>query len=278
MKTGPEAFDHVHLQWFASEEFDKDKFQVYLNTDEGKKWFASFTTALGFKPADAVTKEVEEQVKGLKASQKKWMEEAISFKEAAEQVKRLKDILTEYKIAVDEKGNLDYSGLEEFLHKAKNPGTPDQVGELERSLRKTARDLESRTKELETLQTNLKTEAIKVAEREGFIARLMIDDEFRSALAKNGYTEHVIKTIIPHLKTVSKAAVQMNEENGDRKAVTDDGRVIPEWVSWWKDTDEGKALRLAEASHGGGAGGSGEADESAGGTQTYEQLLDGKFH
>ena len=271
MKTGP--FD-VGLQWFAGEEFDKDKFQTYLSTDDGKKWFGSLVSAMGFKSQEAV----DTEVKGLKANVEKWKGEIQEFKKLSEEFGKLKGILAEYKIAVDEKGNLDYSGLEEFLHKAKNPGTPDQVGELERSLRKAGRDLETRSKELETLQTKITAEAAKVAEREGFIARLMIDDEFRSALAKTGYTEHVIKTIIPHLKTVSKAAVQLNEENGDRKAVTDDGRAIPEWVSWWKDTDEGKALRLAEASHGGGAGGSGEDGEAAGKPGTYEQLLDGMFH
>ena len=60
--------------------------------------------------------------------------------------------------------------------------------------------------------------------------------------------------ILPKLIMDSKATVEADEETM-YKAVVDDGRSIKDWVTWFKETNEGKALRGVPLSSGGGATG-----------------------
>lgn len=236
-------------------DFNVEGFQEHLNTDEGKQWFDSFVKGLGFRSATE-HEGVANKNKELLGTIKKLKEGAIDTDEALSRIESFKDNLKELELGIDLDGNIDYDGIELLLSRSKDNDNPQpEVDELQRNLKKSQREFEKSSKMIASLTDQLAKSGQEVVKRESAIAKLLIDGEFKKVLAEAGYGKYVVPNILPSLRDKSKAEIVQNEDTGEFSAIVDDGGNIESWVDTWKETDEGKALRLAPLNSGGGSHG-----------------------
>lgn len=273
-----DAINRMHLQWFAEGDGDDppsapEGVQDFLNSDDGKRWFKTVAPTLGFKTPE----EIEAEKKGVAnknreviQANKKLKERLEVLENTGESFSKLKRILADYDV-VDDSDELDYDSVERTLSRLRREGDgdPGELDELQRQLKRSQRDFDQLKKELALRDSKIEEREAMIGERDNVISNLLIDGAFKSALAVNGYSELIVRNILPALRATSKAEVQKDEETGDYKAVTDDGRSIEDWVKIWKDTDEGKALRLSSPNGGGGGRGSGA---SSGVTKAFSEM------
>nr|BDD47037.1 hypothetical protein 8 [bacterium] len=241
--------------------FDKEGVQEYLNTEEGKNWFTSMANAMGFKSTEEVEKEKEGVVNKYQEvirDNKKLQNEIKELEGGVDKFGQLKEILKDYEIGIDDSGNFEYDKVEESLDKLRLPsnGSSNKLQENERLLKRFQRDLDQTKKEVADRDSQIATLETEVKRRESVISELLVDGAFHSSLIAAGYSELIIPNILPALRAKSHAQIQQDEETGRYKAITDDGRSIEDWVKIWKDTEEGKALRLSPENSGGGSRGS----------------------
>lgn len=264
------AFDRelrrVNLQWHAGEgDPEPDKVAEWLASDAGKEWFKTTAPTLGVMTPEEVEKAKEgvarknaELLKEKKAVQDKLAE----AEKRGESFGHLTRLLRDYEV-VDAEGEIDYDGVEKSLSRLrrKGDGEPGELDELQRQLKRSQRDYEAVKKDVALRDTRIEEAQTMIQERDDVIADLLIDGAFRSALSTHGYSDLIVKNILPALRGTSKVQVEREEPEGEGakpkyRAVCDDGRSVEDWVKLWKDTDEGKALRLAPANSGGGGSGS----------------------
>lgn len=260
MANGKSKFEDIHLQWFAEDGFDKAKFQEYLNTEEGTKWFSDFVGSLGYKSATAFEK--------LSANNQKLLDQNVKVKqqlesmsEPSESFGKIVDLLKTFDVGLDGDEEVGYDTVERVLlsmrDNASGSGDTEQV---QRDLAKALRDSEVLQRQIKKL-TDEKQQAVEsVGERDSVIANLLIDGAFESELRKAGYSDLVIPNILPALRSRSGAKVEKNDETGEYEAIVNDGGTIDEWVGVWKESDDGKALlpgglNSGGGGHGGGGGG-----------------------
>lgn len=248
--------------------FDKEGFQTYLNTEEGKEWFDTFTASLGYKSKDEVKEAVEKENLRIDKknkdllSEKKILKETIeNNKENVENSEKIEHLLTDLEIGLDESGKVVYTILEKALEGLRSSGAekgdPEAIIQFERKLKKSQRDYDALDRDFKKRGVELEGLNVQLGERDTFIAKDRINREFESSLRIEKYSDYVIQNILPSLRDKAKAQLQFDEDTGERSAIVDDGGTISDWVKSWKDTDEGKALRLAPINTGGGSGGGG---------------------
>jgi phage shock protein A len=253
---------------------NKEELQKYLNTDEGKSWFHSFVSGLGYKSPEEVEKEKE----GIASKNREVIEQNKKLKEQFEAVQsktetldKVKDLFNDYEVAVDDEGNLDYDGIEKALSKLKSTGNadPSKIEEMQRQLKRAQRDVEQQKKEVTGRDNRLQELQQQIEKDQSEIQRLLVDGAFKEALQNHNYNSFVVSNILPALRAKSNAQLQFNEEKGQYEAITDDGRAIHEWIDMWKDTEEGKALRMSPVNSGGGSRGSGSG---TGGQKSFKEM------
>jgi len=246
---------------------DLEKLKIELSSviesDEGKQWFTTFVSSLGWKTPEEVEtlKEgVASKNQELIQKNKELKEQLESVSDVQESVQKLRDTFDDFEIsAIDDSGKIDYDSIEKALAKAKDSGEddPSKVDELQRQLKSSQRDFERLEKQLKAKDSQIEEVHGLHKKDQDAISSLLIDGAFRSSLLEPGYSSYVVSNILPALRAKSKAEIQFNEEKGEYEVFTDDGKDIKSWTEWWKDTDEGKALRLAPVNSGGGGRGSG---------------------
>lgn len=262
-----DAINSMHLQWFAEDDEGDNSpsppegVQEFLNSEGGKQWFKTVAPTLGFKTPEEIEAEKEgvaRKNREVIQNNKKLKEKLDELESTGESYSKLKRILADYDV-VDDSDELDYDSVERTLSRLRREGDgdPGQLDEYQRQLKRSQRDLDQLKKEIALRDSRLEESKSEIGERDNVISNLLIDGAFKSALAANGYSELIVRNILPALRATSKAEVQKDEETGDYKAVTDDGRSIEDWVKLWKDSDEGKALRFSSSNGGGGGRGSG---------------------
>ncbi len=258
------ALNGMHLQWFADgDDDDVTVAKRFIETEDGGTWFKEAATALGYMTSD----EVEEDKKGvatknqeLITKNKKLQKSVEDSESTVESFVKLKGILKGHEIIVDVDAEIDYDTIDDALSRSRRDGGDGNSGDLEelkRQVRKSQRDLDDADRKVTVLETSGEEKDTTIVERNSTISSLLIDGAFQTALIAESYSELTIPLIVKSLREKSKAEVQKDEETGEYKAVTDDGRSIPDWVKFWKDTDEGKALRPGAINTGGGGKGSG---------------------
>lgn len=219
---------------------------------------------LGYIPETGMQELIDTQVSGLKTkntallgSEKKLKDQMAALTVLNDDYGHLTNVLSDFGFPLDNTGKLDDTKLEEFLE-SKNVGTGEagkDVVNLERTLRRVEREKLVIERRIEDLTGSITESAKSLSERDSYIESMLIDEALRSSLYKNGFEDLQIGYLLPALKDKSKAVVEIDDITGDRKAITDDGKAVGEWVDWFANTDEGKALKPAPKNHGGGSGG-----------------------
>jgi len=243
--------------------FELSEFEEFIKTDEGQKWFGTFRAGLGLKNAN----EVEVEKEGVAAKNRELLDEKKAVLKKLEDAsvslddfKKVKDLFHEFDIEVDGEEGLDYTKVEEALGRLRqsgDDGSPQELEETKRALRRSQRDFEGKSKEVTARDTRIAEQDDEIAKLKDDISKLLVDGAFTTALTKEGYGELIIPNILSALRAKSSAQIQYDEDKGEWKAITDDGRDIESWVKLWKETEDGKALRIAPTNTGGGAGGGG---------------------
>ena len=252
----------IHLQWYADS--DAEAAKRFIGTEEGQAWFSEAAGGLGFSTAE----QVETEKAGLVTKNKELLSEkrGLQTKITAAEVSntaftRVKKILRDYEIPIDDEGEPDYDSIEQSLSRQRGGGDgggdPSELDELKRLSKKSSRDLEEANRTIETLNTSNEKKQADIDGKSSTISNLLIDGVLTASLATAGYEELIIPHLVLSLREQSKAEVTQDEETGEYKAATDDGRSIPDWIKYWADTDEGKAFKIAAINSGGGGKGSG---------------------
>ena len=244
--------------------FNVEEFKAHIETDEGKDWFTTFVSTMGWKTIE----EVEQAKEGVAKKNKEILQANKELKVKMEEttdvvsfVEKLKEIAEDYELKlVDDSGNLDYTGIETVLAKVSDDGegdmNPTELQEVQKQLKASLREVEKAKKVVEGKNTEISFRDGQLTRDQGEIARLLIDGAFDSALRDHEYNGFVVSNILPALRAKSKAEISFEETSGRYSSTTDDGKSIKDWVDWWSETDEGKALRMAPTNVGGGSPGS----------------------
>lgn len=211
---------------------DIDKVKEFLGTDEGKMIVAE----LGYESPDSV--------KGLKENKDKILKDNVTLKQKVRDLEEFKSNLIgklKYHDGVlDESGEINYTEIDRRLTSKKSGGGT----EFDELTFKRTKD------ELDNLKRKYDSD---LAEREGYISNLLIDNQLQELMAKSGdFPAQGIKVLLPSLKAMSGAKVVITD-NGERQALTPDGKSLAEWFNGVKETDEIKAFRIARPNTGGGA-------------------------
>jgi len=253
-------------------------------TDEEAKTTLMGTVSTGIKPFGYIPESgmqalIDTQVTGLKTkntellgAEKKLKDQMAAMGIINDDYTHLKNILSDFGITLDNDGKLDNTKLEEFLESKSIDGgqaAKDAVN-LERQLRRAEREKTALERKIKDFAGVQEKHTKDLSERDVFIEGMLIDDALRSSLYKNGFEELQIGYLLPALKLQSKAVVEIDEATGKRNAITDDGKAVGEWVDWFANTDEGKALKPAPKNSGGGA--TGNADTRSGGTKSFKDM------
>ena len=260
-ETLQQVIDRMHLQWFA--DGDAEAAKRFSETDEGKAWFKEHASSAGLMtPEEVETAKtgVANKNAELIKKNKRLTDKNADLEDKGTSLGKLTKILADYDIPIDDDGELDYDSIEEALQRQRRAGDgdgdPGKLDELQRQTRKAQRDLEESERKLKAAGTTIEERDTTIGEKDSSIATLLIDGAFKTALAIHGYSELTIPYLLPSLRDKSKAEVQLDEETGEYRAITDDGSDIGDWVKSWKDSDEGKALRVSAQNAGGGGRGS----------------------
>ena len=238
-------------------------------TDEDAKKAAIETIStslkpIGFIPEGSVSNLVDSQVAGLKtknaeliAREKKLKDQVAELTAKGDDFDHFKNVLNDFGIPLDKDGKLDDNELEKFIESKSVDGgeAARNAVNLERTLRRVEREKKELERKITDFSSSLEERAKALSERDSYIESMLIDEALRSSLYKNGFEELQVAYLLPALKEKSKAVVEFDDTTGERKAVTDDGKAVGEWVDWFANTDEGKALKPAPKNHGGGSGG-----------------------
>lgn len=252
----------------------QEQLNEYLNTDEGKSWFQQFVGGLGYKAPEEIEKEKE----GIASKNREVIEHNKKLKQQIEEeqkkgqsFEKVKNLFADYEIAVDDEGNIDYDGVEKALSRLKSSGDadPSKIEEMQRQMKRAQRDVEQQKKEVTGRDARIQELEKQLETDQAEIGRLLIDGAFKEALQEQNYNSLVVSNILPALRAKSNTQLQFNEEKGQYEAITDDGRPIKDWVNMWKDTEEGKALRMSPVNSGGGGRGSGSG---TGGQKTFKEM------
>jgi uncharacterized membrane-anchored protein YhcB (DUF1043 family) len=245
-----------------------------LETDEGKTQFQQFVSGLGYKSPE----EIEREKEGIVSKNREVIENNKKLKQQIEEqekkssyFEKIKNLLSDYEVGVDEDGNLDYDGIEKALTKLKSTGNadPSKIEEMQRQMKRAQRDVEQQKKEVTGRDARIQELQQQIEKDQSEIQRLLIDGAFKEALQTHNYNGFVVSNILPALRAKSNAQLQFNEEKGQYEAITDDGRSISDWINMWKDTEEGKALRMSPVNSGGGGKGSGSG---SGGYKLFKDM------
>ncbi len=219
---------------------------------------------LGYIPETGMQSLIDTQVSGLKTKNlnligesKKLKDKVTSLTTVSDDFGHLKNILSDFGFPLDNSGKLDDTKLEEFFESKRGDGGEaiKNAVNLERTLRRVEREKLVVERQIQDLTSSITDSAKSLAERDSYIETILIDEALRSSLYKNGFEEIQIAYLIPALKDKSKAVVEIDDITGNRKAITDSGLAVGEWVTEFSNSDEGKALKPAPKNHGGGSTG-----------------------
>jgi len=220
---------------------------------------------LGFVAESGVQALIDSQISGLKTkngqligADKKLRDELQTLAALRDDHENLVNMLTDFGIELDKDGKLDETKVEQFLEtrSGKSGEAAGDTIKLEREVRRIERErqkLERKVKDTEALMAQT---TAKLQDTESFVNTILVDRELEQSLYKNGFEKLQVGYLLPALKLQSKAVVEIDEITGERKAITDDGKAVGEWVDWFATTDEGKALKPAPKNHGGSSPGS----------------------
>lgn len=254
-----------------------DEVKALAETTEGRSWLESIPMdrALQYVSPDEVQNQVMEAKKPLLTKQeallaetKKAKEERNALRADMENNQRFLHLLEDFNIGVDDEGKLDYTRVEEMLRDVKSGkgGAPDgasgaEIAEVNRRLKKSQREFEAKQKEIALKENDLQVALQHINTRDAFIHDLLINEKMQAALAKVGYPQTTIETILPALVRESGAQVHYDEsieEVSQRwSAITNDNQTIGDWVKYWSTTEKGLHFMPGRQNVGGGAGGSG---------------------
>jgi hypothetical protein len=259
----------------------KEELQSFSGTDEGRAVLAE----IGLINQDQFKGLLETETKGLAESkskilgEKKTLEEKFkSFSPKLEAFDRLNKILEGHEIVLDNNGQYDFNSLEDLIIKGKT-GTSQNADltELTKKFQAAQREARDIKLEKEQLAKQFLERETGLNEANEFMSDMLIRGELQKELIKEGYQPIIIDSIIPSLINQSGATVEIDSENSkSRRAVTKEGDTIQKFVSLWKDSDVGKALRSASLNTGGGAGHSGGAIGTKSNLQTaYDEAKKG---
>lgn len=241
----------------------KEELQSFSATDEGR----AVLTEIGFIHGDQHKSIVDETTKGLAENKARLLAEKKQLEEKfkgilpkAEAVDKLSNILKSHEIVLDENGNFNFDTLEDLIVKGKNGGVSGNTEAIQKELAEYKRKHRDLDLDYKSKMSVFEQTGNELKEANEFISDMLIRGELQRELIKEGYQPIIIDSIIPSLINQSGATVEHDPENPkSRRAVTKEGDTIQKFVSLWKDSDVGKALRSASLNTGGGAGHSGGA-------------------
>lgn len=242
----------------------KDELMQFFGTDEGK----TIMSEIGLINQDQFKVLLETETKGLSESKAKILGEKKTLEERyksanpkLEAFDKLSKILESHEIVLDNNGQYDFNSLEDLIIKGKT-GTSQNADltELTKKFQAAQREARDIKLEKEQIAKQFLERENELKEASEFISDMLIRGELHRELIKEGYQPIIIDSIIPSLINQSGATVEIDSENPkSRRAVTKEGDTIQKFVSLWKESDVGKALRSASLNTGGGAGHSGGA-------------------
>jgi hypothetical protein len=148
---------------------------------------------------------------------------------------------------LDKAGVTDYNELEERLSKLNN-----------------VNDFKSLSEKYKNDYANLQKEH---SETEGFIQKLLVENELKSALME--LTKDSDVTEVLTLKLLNDAKFSVVKDNGTRKALSQDGKTPAELVQEWAKSETAKKFIKAQSATGGGATG---GAATASGKLSLEQI------
>jgi len=235
----------------------KEELQSFSGTDEGR----AVLTEIGFIHGDQHKAILDEQIKGLATSkstilgEKKALEEKYkSVSPVVEAMERLRKIAESHEIVLDNNGQYDFNSLEDLILKGKSGGASGDTDKIQKELAEFKRKHRDLDLDHQSKLSVLEKTGNELKEANEFISDMLIRGELQRELIKEGYQPIIIDSIIPSLINQSGATVEIDPENNKgRRAVTKEGDTIQKFVSLWKDSDVGKALRSASLNTGGGA-------------------------
>lgn len=237
----------------------KDELMQFFGTDEGK----TVMSEIGLINQDQFKVLLDTETKGLADNKAKLLSEmktkdekykALSPK--LEAFDRLSKILEGHEIVLDNNGQYDFNLLEDLVIKGKTGAAQNSdLTELTKKFQTAQREARDTKLEKDTIAKQFLEVESGLKEANEFISDMLIRGELQRELIKEGYQPIIIDSIIPSLINQSGATVEIDAENPkSRRAVTKEGDTIQKYVSLWKDSDVGKALRSASLNTGGGAG------------------------
>ena len=262
----------------------KEQLAEFIASEESK----SILAEVGLLTMDDHTKRMGEEVKGLADSKTKILSEKKTLEEKfkgvqpkLEALDKLSRILESHEIVLDNNGAYDFNTLEDLIIKGKTGASQNaDLTELTKKFQTAQREARDFKLEKEQLAKQYLDTESGLKEANEFISDMLIRGELQKELIKEGYQPIIIDSIIPSLINQSGATVEIDPENSkSRRAVTKEGDTIQKFVSLWKDSDVGKALRSASLNTGGGAGHSGGAIGTKSNLQTLydEAKKNGNF-
>lgn len=224
----------------------------------------------GFVPSTKVeeiaNQKVEETVKGLKEKRDELLAKNKQLKEKLggdTDPSKGVDVVSKF---LTDLGVENVEQLEDAVFKMKHPDADEKTREFEKETLKAKREQERMLNLLKEKDAAIESKHAELSSAEQYISKILINDAFKGELSAQGYDPIMLDAIIPGLIMKSKAQVMINDK-GERVVETDDSGSIKEWVQYWKDTPEGKALRGAPENTGGGAAG------GSGGVANFEAWL-----
>jgi hypothetical protein len=173
--------------------------------------------------------------------------------------------LKKYQTLLDISPFTDYNELEKAILSHKKDGSDDN--EELASLRASEAQSRIRLRELENELKDSKEAAekldISVKDSDSFISNLLIHNEIKSTLLKEGFDEHQAQGLVYRINQLGNFKVE-KDEFGDRKAVNEAG-LTPEIYTTkeYLVSSEGKAFKPNKA----GGGGAGNDLPGGGGTK-----------
>ena len=263
---------------------NKDELMQFFGTDEGK----IVMSEIGLINQDQFKVLLETETKGLSENKAKLLTEKKTLEEKfkgvqpkLEALDKLSRILESHEIVLDNNGAYDFNTLEDLIIKGKTGASQNaDLTELTKKFQTAQREARDFKLEKEQLAKQYLDTESGLKEANEFISDMLIRGELQNELIKEGYQPIIIDSIIPSLINQSGATVEIDPENSkSRRAVTKEGDTIQKFVSLWKDSDVGKALRSASLNTGGGAGHSGGAIGTKSNLQTLydEAKKNGNF-
>jgi len=236
---------------------NKDELMQFASTDEGR----AVLQEVGLINQDQFKVLLENETKGLYESKSKILAEKKNLEEkyksmfpAFEAMEKLKKIAESHELVLDNNGIYDFNALEDLIIKGKS-GTGSNTDELNKKFLQAQREARDLKLEKDELAKQFLERETGLKEANEFISDMLIRGELQKELLKEGYQPVIIDSIIPSLINQSGATVEIDSENPKiRRAVTKEGDTIAKFVSLFKDSDAGKALRSAALNTGGGSG------------------------